>query len=109
MLKFLFCLNPPSLDSIKLIEERDRIFAFALRPFDNQDPYHFRFLSTIYQHLTETPLLECRRYGAHWEQIGFQGNDPATDLRGVGILGLLNILYFILNPSTQNLAKSVYG
>ena len=27
-----------------------------------------------------------------WKQVGFQGKDPATDFRGVGILGLDNLL-----------------
>jgi ELMO domain-containing protein len=26
--------------------------------------------------------------------MGFQGNDPATDFRGMGILGLENNIYF---------------
>ncbi|TNM85264.1 hypothetical protein fugu_009442 [Takifugu bimaculatus] len=29
-----------------------------------------------------------------WCEIGFQGNDPKTDFRGMGLLGLLNLLYF---------------
>lgn len=33
------------------------------------------------------------RYGHHWGDVGFQGDDPATDLRGVGMLGLLQLLY----------------
>ena len=34
----------------------------------------------------ETPLPA--RTGAHWTELGFQGADPATDFRGMGILGL---------------------
>jgi hypothetical protein len=33
------------------------------------------------------------RFGQHWGAVGFQGDDPATDLRGVGMLGLLQLLY----------------
>jgi len=29
-----------------------------------------------------------------WGDIGFQGEDPATDFRGMGILGLKNLVYF---------------
>jgi len=32
--------------------------------------------------------------GSHWEELGFQGSDPRTDVRGAGILGLLHLLYF---------------
>lgn len=28
-----------------------------------------------------------------WSEIGFQGNDPRTDFRGMGLLGLYNLLY----------------
>jgi hypothetical protein len=27
------------------------------------------------------------RFGKHWEEIGWQGEDPATDLRAAGLLG----------------------
>jgi len=36
------------------------------------------------------------------------GNDPATDLRGVGFLSLMQLLYFVTEPKTQQLAHSVY-
>lgn len=35
------------------------------------------------------------RFGPHWESVGFQGDDPATDLRGYGMLGLLQMLTLI--------------
>ena len=31
--------------------------------------------------------------GPHWERIGFQGSQPGTDLRGVGMLGVLQPLF----------------
>jgi len=30
----------------------------------------------------------------HWLHLGFQSADPATDFRGMGILGLANLVYF---------------
>ena len=38
------------------------------------------------------PLAE--RVTDHWLHLGFQGPDPATDFRGMGILGLANLVYF---------------
>lgn len=29
-----------------------------------------------------------------WKEVGFQGDDPATDFRGMGLLGLENLLFF---------------
>lgn len=34
------------------------------------------------------------RITKQWQDIGFQGEDPKTDFRGMGILGLHNLLYF---------------
>ncbi|RLO08997.1 hypothetical protein DYB28_013451, partial [Aphanomyces astaci] len=39
--------------------------------------------------------LEQRDLVRHWEEIGFQGNDPSTDLRGGGMLSLLQMLYLL--------------
>ncbi len=39
--------------------------------------------------------------GEHWEKLGFQGKDPATDLRGAGLMGLKNLHYMAeLYPET---------
>lgn len=35
------------------------------------------------------------RFGEHWSEVGFQGRDPATDLRSTGILSLLQWNNFI--------------
>jgi|AntAceMinimDraft_11_1070367.scaffolds.fasta_scaffold41003_1 hypothetical protein len=43
------------------------------------------------------------RFGSHWEDVGFQGSNPATDLRGCGMLGLLQLL-FLINHSHPNAA-----
>jgi hypothetical protein len=44
---------------------------------------------------------------AEWGELGFQGNDPATDFRGMGMLGLLQLEYFArVKPSD---AKRVLG
>merc|ERR1712062_15797 len=50
----------------------------------------YSVLVTLYHGLTGE--LPFGRFGSHWEIIGFQGNDPATDLRGVGLFGLWLLL-----------------
>ncbi|CAB4025064.1 Hypothetical predicted protein [Paramuricea clavata] len=37
------------------------------------------------------------RITSQWGEIGFQGKNPETDFRGMGILGLENLLYFAKN------------
>ncbi|ORZ27908.1 ELMO/CED-12 family-domain-containing protein [Lobosporangium transversale] len=34
------------------------------------------------------------RYTKQWSEIGFQGKDPATDFRGMGMLGLDDLVYY---------------
>lgn len=43
-----------------------------LGPVDNSQTVHMRVLQTIYKRLIGS-RLDCPRFGAHWENIGFQG------------------------------------
>lgn len=89
--------------------ERDRIFALALRHFDNNDAIHIKMLNSLYHKLTRQSFARCPRIGSHWENIGFQGIDPVTDLRGVGLLGLYQLTFFAINGMTERLAKDIYA
>jgi hypothetical protein len=42
--------------------------------------------------MPDTPLKD--RIGNQWQLIGFQGSDPATDFRGMGLLGLDQLIFF---------------
>ncbi|KAF5908112.1 ELMO domain-containing protein 3-like, partial [Clarias magur] len=101
-----FLFGPPRLHK-ELVEERDLVFAIAQCSLDNTQPVHMRVLQTIYRKLT-CAKADCPRYGPHWENIGFQGTDPATDLRGTGFLGLMHILYLVMDPETLPLARDIY-
>ena len=37
-----------------------------------------------------------QRVTKQWQDIGFQGEDPKTDFRGMGMLGLHNLMKVIL-------------
>lgn len=55
------------------------------------------------------------RVTKQWQDIGFQGDDPKTDFRGMGLLGLENLLFFATEyktPAAHVLSHSlhpVYG
>lgn len=91
--------------SNKLIPERDSIFAIALIPFDNANAMHLRILQNVFMILQDVST-ECSRFGSHWEEIGFQGDDPATDLRGVGMFGVIQLFYLVKNH--QEFAKKMH-
>ncbi|XP_039263001.2 ELMO domain-containing protein 3-like [Styela clava] len=103
-LHFLF--GPPKLHQ-SLVEERDLIFCIAQTQLDDGEDIHGRTLQTIYKKLTGSKF-DCARRGTHWETIGFQGNDPATDLRGVGFLGLMQILHGTSDSDVSSLFTDFY-
>ncbi|XP_056669427.1 ELMO domain-containing protein 3 isoform X3 [Monodelphis domestica] len=104
---FCSCLfGPPQLlDGLQ--EERDLILAIAQCSLDNEDPVHSRVLQTIYKKLTGS-RFDCALYGAHWEELGFQGSNPGTDLRGAGFLALLHLLYLVMDSKTFLLAHEIF-
>ncbi|XP_065914182.1 ELMO domain-containing protein 3-like [Dysidea avara] len=87
--------------------ERDLFFTIAKCSYDDGNPLHFRVLQTIYRRLTGA-TFDCPRYGKHWEDIGFQQSDPATDLRGTGFLSLFHLLYTLSSSDTINMMVSIY-
>lgn len=58
---------------------------------DNLD--HERSLLDLWDNLMPDTPLEMR-ITKQWQDIGFQGDDPKTDFRGMGLLGLENLLFF---------------
>lgn len=54
---------------------------------------HENKLLTLWELLMPSVQLESR-ITKQWQDIGFQGDDPKTDFRGMGLLGLENLVYF---------------
>jgi ELMO domain-containing protein len=78
--------------SVNLLTEQDQIIAFSKQIFKEEDDYHFRMLYTIYTTLTGDH--HCARFGSHWEQVGYNSQDPARDLGKSGMFGILQIIAF---------------
>jgi hypothetical protein len=88
------CGGGSKLTDEALKRDRARMFSVAKMKLDDHDATHLRVLRTVYARLTgaSTPAA---RFGKHWEDVGFQGNDPGTDLRGCGMLGMAQLLMFV--------------
>ncbi|KAH9582279.1 hypothetical protein LSM04_008870 [Trypanosoma melophagium] len=89
-------------DAIERTLERDIDFTLTLPsvPFDHGQMIHRRLLVTVHNGLLYPTSISCVNSSTHsgamdWEKIGFQGNDPATDLRSTGLFGLLQLVYLI--------------
>ncbi|NWH25071.1 ELMD3 protein, partial [Grus americana] len=104
LVRFLF--GPPRLQP-QLQGERELALAMAQCGLDDNERVHMRILQTIYKKLTRS-RLGCPRYGAHWEELGFQGADPGTDLRGTGMLALMQMLFFVMDAQTLPLAQEIF-
>ena len=62
-------------------------------PYDAENPQHELLLLQLWNSLMPYEPLDAR-VTKQWQEIGFQGDDPKTDFRGMGILGLENLVYF---------------
>ncbi|XP_078602842.1 ELMO domain-containing protein 2-like [Branchiostoma floridae x Branchiostoma japonicum] len=74
----------------ELIHEVEGVRAEAYSS-DNQE--HENMLLQLWDHLMPDTSLESR-ITKQWGDIGFQGDDPRTDFRGMGMLGLHNLFFF---------------
>ena len=61
--------------------------------YNSNNPAHESLLLKLWQLLMPYDPLDAR-ITKQWQDIGFQGDDPKTDFRGMGILGLENLVYF---------------
>ncbi|XP_025405090.1 ELMO domain-containing protein 2 [Sipha flava] len=75
---------------MQLVEE---IKTSAAIQYDCSNDVHEKSLLLLWNELMPNNKLE-NRVTKQWQDIGFQGDDPKTDFRGMGILGLDNLVYF---------------
>jgi len=83
-------------DQALQIAELDALLA---TPFDDAEALHRQLAFSVFAKYSKASgssirPASCPRRGSHWLDMGFQGDDFATDLRGVGIVGLLHLLSF---------------
>lgn len=67
--------------------------------FDNDDRSHINLLQQLWM-ATGKPANTYNRLGPQWGALGFQGEDPATDLRGGGVLALRQLVHFAQTHNT---------
>ncbi|KJH50743.1 ELMO/CED-12 family protein [Dictyocaulus viviparus] len=91
------CRPSPRLESKSLNRERLLLLALSTVPYCNASTSQWLLLKAFYSTMSplaldnHSQLFECSRKGDHWQIVGFQGCDPATDFRGTGILGLIQL------------------
>lgn len=73
-----------------------RLEAERAVPYRSENEEHEDLLRRLWAALRPGVPLEAR-VTDQWSEIGFQGRDPATDFRGMGVLGLQNLVWFAEN------------
>jgi hypothetical protein len=69
-------------------------------PYDPTNTEHENMLLHLWQTaFPDIPLKD--RISKQWGDLGFQGKDPATDFRGMGLLGLSCLSFFVENYHKQ--------
>ncbi|XP_056136862.1 ELMO domain-containing protein 2 [Lampris incognitus] len=68
--------------------------------FNSEKLEHETMLLKLWDLLLPTVKLESR-ITKQWGDIGFQGDDPKTDFRGMGMLGLKNLVFFSENYTEE--------
>jgi hypothetical protein len=59
----------------------------AATKYDSLNKAHEKKLMELWSFLMPGKQLSARK-STDWQRIGFQGTDPATDFRGMGVLGM---------------------
>lgn len=73
--------------------ELERVFTLTEMELCLKDEILDRMLQTVYLRLMGGKIA-MPKFGTHWEDIGFQRNDPSTDVRGSGLFGIAQLLCF---------------
>jgi hypothetical protein len=63
--------------------------------YDNED--HIELLEKLWKGLKPEIIRSEDRLSDEWGELGFQGKDPSTDFRGMGLLSLIQLVYFADN------------
>ncbi|KAJ5073685.1 hypothetical protein M0811_08522 [Anaeramoeba ignava] len=73
---------------------RTNIEQYRAEKFDPTKNTHLELLSSVWENFIddsdETFILDRK-----WKRLGFQRNDPTTDFRGMGLLGVRNLAFFV--------------
>lgn len=81
------CCMKPKINH-EAIQTWEIIYKISKMTFDETDLLHHRILNTLLMLMTGRSTPPARK-GPHWQTIGFQSDDPITDLRATGMMGLL--------------------
>uniref|UniRef100_K3X4G9 ELMO domain-containing protein n=1 Tax=Globisporangium ultimum (strain ATCC 200006 / CBS 805.95 / DAOM BR144) TaxID=431595 RepID=K3X4G9_GLOUD len=75
----------------------NRVHALRDEAFDSKNAKHEEMLEQLWSNLKPNVRRSGGRITKEWGEIGFQGTDPMSDFRGMGIFSLYQLLHFTGN------------
>jgi hypothetical protein len=72
----------------KLIND---VEAIRNKKFSFDDVDNYKCIFEVWHGLKGKDDILDSKISKRWSDIGFQGTDPSTDFRGMGLLGLVNL------------------
>lgn len=83
------------LNSMKYVQEVEEFLHSMKRvSFEWSNEHHYRILDSFWSQMRPNVRRSSDTMCSDWGEVGFQGKDPATDFRGMGLLGLQQLVYF---------------
>ena len=102
----------PALERLGNVNRLCQLLSTRYRTaFDSGNAQHEADLEELWTRMTQGKERTGGRYTSEWGEIGFQGKDPATDFRGMGLLGLDCMVHFARAHATeaQRTMKQAHG
>jgi len=84
------CLH--SLRVVSLIHSK--IMELSQTQFDKKNDDHVELLNRFWKNMKPNTTRTGGLVTDEWSEVGFQGKDPSSDFRGMGLLGLIQLTYF---------------
>lgn len=75
------------------LEKLEEFKKYSNIPYNTENELHEKLLLKLWNLSCPNINLDERK-SELWKDIGFQGIDPSTDFRGVGVFGLWNLVFF---------------
>jgi hypothetical protein len=93
-----------NLNRMKLVNDMKQILKLKEERYSSDNEDHELRLMYLWQLANNDTGEKLKsRKSEQWVTIGFQGSDPATDFRAMGILGLELLIYFLTHyPATAS-------
>ncbi len=92
-----------SLHAVRLVNVvYHRMIEMKSEPISQNNDMHIALLESLWMNMKpHTRRASNTVVCADWMALGFQGNDPTTDFRSLGLLGLYQLVYFSLHRTPR--------